>query len=755
MGKKLMGYKNLCKRLGCLLLTGSLLWGMTGCGDSKEPDREENKEIVFTEEMVPVANFQEVKFDLRGLEDYVWQGDRLIYLEKVWDRDRDMSHGTLYQVNIDGTGTPEALYKGISEDHAILEFDMGQDGFFYFLERKSETGGTGTLYLRKLDSDFQEVWLQEVEHEDFYTATQSFGFFSDMHVDIEGNILLTNYDGQGYFFDKEGQYTGYDDIQVFQSQIIDGGEQGVFVIQQVWNGGSHMNYQFRKVDFAKGRLGEAETRDLSVASKGSVENGSVLSGYDLGILISMENGLYSYEYDTGEYTELLNWQKLGVDGSTILEVCLLEKDCPPENISGYMAELSPFMEALSYNASRSDPPEIVRVGYMDREYIPEKKTVTLGLGRMPSIWLGRQVRSFNRSNMEYEIVTKNYEDMEAFTEDLLFHPDEVADILEMGWIDRDMLEEKGLLEDLKPYMKESDVVGEDDIMEVVRSACESDGQLTSMMAGFSILTLSTTAETIPTDGWTYDQLFGLTRDYPDTKLLNVYTSDSIWTLLTFTLNTYVDWEKGECHYDSPEFKQLLENIKGLSYPKNEERQTVFYSDEENHKFLNKEYLLQYNTYYGPYDYSQTYVQYKDKAWDVGFPTQDGERCCLLSPMMQFSIYSNSPNKDGAWAFLEFVLSEEGQSWYASDFGGFPVRKDAFEAYLTKPYSAVYNMMDDPTSEETIEMLREEVEYLRMEQSTANGAIAVIIDEEIQAFFAGDKTVEQCVDIIQNRVQLYL
>lgn len=27
-------------------------------------------------------------------------------------------------------------------------------------------------------------------------------------------------------------------------------------------------------------------------------------------------------------------------------------------------------------------------------------------------------------------------------------------------------------------------------------------------------------------------------------------------------------------------------------------------------------------------------------------------------MMQFSIFSNSPNKEGAWAFTEYLLSEE-------------------------------------------------------------------------------------------------
>ncbi|MCM1212974.1 MAG: extracellular solute-binding protein [Lachnospiraceae bacterium] len=771
-----MRYQSLHKRIGCLLLAGFLMLGITGCGGADGSGSTENtedagnREIALTGEMVPVANFQEVKSDLSKLEHYVWQGESLIYLERVWDH--GMSQGTLYQVNLDGTGSPEALYKGISEEHSILDFGMGQDGCFYFLERKSEEDGTGTLYLRKMDGDLQEVWLQELEHGDFHTAAQSMAYFSDMHVDIEGRLLLTDHDDRGYFFDAEGRYMGCDAIQVSQGDIIDGGEQGVFLIRQDWNGSSLMNYQFQRADMDKGRMGAVETRDLSVTKTGGLENGSVLSGYGMGILISMENRLYSYEYDTGEYTELLDWQKLGVDGSAISAVRLLAKELPLENLGGYTAqlqaasmedgtspenvpEMSPVLEALSYKWSSSVPPEIVHVGHMDRGYVPEKQTVTLGLASVSTTRLGQMVRRFNRSSMEYEVITKSYEDMDAFTEDLLFHPEGVADILELSWGDRDMLDEKGLLEDLRPYMQASGVVDEEDIMEAVRDACETDGKLTSMMSGFYIQTIHTTAETIPTDGWTYDQLFELAGNHPGTKLLDVYTYNSVWRLLEFTLDSYVDWEKGECHYDSPEFKRLLENVRGLSYPENEERQTVFYNDEEARKFLDQEYLLQYNMYLCPYDHSKVQFQYRDKAWDVGYPTRDGELCYLMNPLMQFSIYSNSPNKEGAWAFMEFLLSEEEQSWYGSDLGGFPVRKDAFEAYLERPYHAVYNMADDHTSEETIRMLRDMMEHLRMSQIVRNGEISGIVAEETQAYFAGDKTVEQCVEIIQNRVQLYL
>lgn len=123
--------------------------------------------------------------------------------------------------------------------------------------------------------------------------------------------------------------------------------------------------------------------------------------------------------------------------------------------------------------------------------------------------------------------------------------------------------------------------------------------------------------------------------------------------------------------------------------------------------------------------------------------------------MQFAIYSDSPNKEGAWAFLEYMLSEEEQSWYGADSAGFPVRKSAFDVYLRKPYSPVYKMADENVSEETAEMIRQVMEHIHVEQSAVTGELNNIIYEEMQAYFAGDKTVEQCVEIIQNRAQLYL
>lgn len=769
-------HKRMPKRFLWILPVIILLLGAGGCGSAEET--EENKEIVLTGEMVPTASFQEVKQDLNSLSRYVWQGSSILYLESIWDKEREISMDTLYRVNTDGTGVPEALYTGISENHSILCFTLGQDGSFYFLEREKQGDASTALYLRKLDKDFREIYLQALDGEEFEPLSQSYHSFSGMYADHSGNILITDYGSKVYFFNAEGEYVGtdIDDEGGYQCTFLDAGEEGVFLVRQDY-GSSITNYLFREINFEAGKLGNIESRDLSVAVKDGLSNMVVLSDYYLGILVSTESSLYSYRYDTGEYAELLSWKSLNVDGSSLQSIRLLQEDFPPENLGGYtvplteqqadpaesrtrfgdIPEAAPVLEALSCAAFLSDGqnPEIVRIGHLDRGCVPDKQTIMLGTAYIPNIKLGKLVRSFNRSNKEYEIVIKNYNDFLAFTDDLILHPSEIPDMLEISFVNKDMLESKGLLENLEPYFRESDVVGKDDILETVWEACESDGKVTSMITGFSINSLASSADTVPRDGWTYDQLFELGTRYPDSKLLNVYTPVSMWNLISTTMDSYIDWEQGKCNFDTPEFMQLLVNIRDLKYPENQEEQRIFYSDEENRKFLEKEYLLQYNYFYSPYDYNREFSENGNQSWDVGFPTVSGEPCFIMAPSMQLAIYSNSTNKEGAWAFLEFVLSEEEQSWYGTEYGGFPVRQNAFEVYLTKSYHPFYHMEGEVISEETSERIRYMMEHIYPEQSMAGGELSKIINEEIQAFFAGDKTVEECVEIIQNRAQLFL
>lgn len=777
------GFLSRC--VGYMLSVGVLALGMAGCGASGETDNGESREIVLTGEMIPMAEYQEVRLDLSSLEQYEWQGEHFLYLEQSWNKEREMLEGTLFRVNVDGTGVPEALYSGASDMRSVLGFALGRDRSLFFLERQEENG-TNAYYLCKLDENMQEVYQQEIEDDEFLQLARERFPVSRMYADEQGNLVVLNDGGKASLFDQEGRFLGISVMEApeYIHRFVDAGEQGCYLVCQDGSAFDTSVYLFQRVNFAEGRLEEAERKDLSAAQGQDIESITVLGSGSLGFLISAESRLCSYDYGTGECTELLNWQKLGVDGSIIRKLSFLQEDFPLENLNGYRAapagegevqtvlpaetadgaadqmgspDISPVLEAFFFEdfSSGTESPEIVRVGYVDRGLVPEKQTVTIGMSMLSTGYLSKLVRSFNRTNREYMVVLKDYEGVEAFTEELLFHQEELPDILEVRWLNKDMLEKKGLLADLKPYFEESDTVGEKDILEAVWKACESDGALTSIMTSFSIESLAASADIVPREGWTYDQFFELAEAYPDSRLLQVYSPVAVWNLLSNTMDSYIDWDAGKCSFGSPEFIRLLERVRALDYPENQEDQRIWFEDEETAKFLKREFLLMNTWYHSPYDFSSRYAKFQDKAWEVGFPSQEGGLCYLLSPVMQFSVYENSPQKEGAWVFLEYVLSEEQQSWYGSEYAGFPVRREAFETYLTKPFHPLYNMQNDYSSEETAELIRGIVEHLKMEQPMAGGEIADIIWEELGAFFAGDKTSQQCAETIQNRVQLYL
>ncbi len=775
-----------CRRLACLALAGGLLLFAAGCGvsggtEDRPAVTEGGEETALAGEMVPMAEYQEIRLDLKTLDQYAWQGGFIYYLEKAWNEEREMQESTLFRTNVDGTGTPEALYSGASDKRSVLCFTIGQDQALYFMERQAEEG-KDAYYLRKLDRDLQEVYQRRIEEEDFLRLVRETYPVSQMYVDGKGNLLTLASGGKVCLFDSEGRFLGVDGMESpeMTHRFVDAGEQGCFLVCQDAAAMGISTYLFQKVNFAGGRLEEPERKDLSAARGQETESIAVLGGGSHGVLVSAESRLCSYDYGTGVCVELLDWQRLGVDGSIVRQLSFPREDFPLENLNGYAAASAgegtgqealtdnrpgqaassgtlPALEAFCCEEffSGLEPPELVRVGYVDKALVPERQTVTMGISFLSTSYMSKLVRRFNRSNKEYTVEIKDYENMDAFTEELLFQKEEIPDLLEVGWLDKEMLEKKGLLADLKPCFEESGSVGEEDILEMVWNACESDGVLTSMMTSFSIRSLAVSVDTVPREGWTYDQFFDLAEACPDSRLLQTYTPTVVWNLLSRTMASYIDWDEGKCSFDSPEFIHLLECVGALDYPENQVSQTVWYESEEIEKFIHQEFLVMDSSNYSPNDFSRRFEQYKGKAWEVGYPTQEGELCYLLHPGIQFSIYENASCKEGAWAFLEFALSEAEQSWYGSEGGGFPVRKEAFETYLIKPFHPLYNMQSDYSSQETAERIRDIAGHLRVEQPIAGGKIADIIREETGAFFAGDKTAEQCVEAMQNRVQLYL
>ena len=166
---------------------------------------------------------------------------------------------------------------------------------------------------------------------------------------------------------------------------------------------------------------------------------------------------------------------------------------------------------------------------------------------------------------------------------------------------------------------------------------------------------------------------------------------------------------------------------------------------------------------------------------IGYPTLDGLPGILLETSESaYGILSDSPHKEPAWDYLEYLILEESRQENL-----FPILKDKLDQNLASgmedPYELdqegepVLDWEGEPVrrilrrdtfigSDLTIEHyvpLSGEVQQVRELIAQARPApgyretVISIIREEAAGYFAGDKDAWETARIVQNRVQLYL
>lgn len=125
--------------------------------------------------------------------------------------------------------------------------------------------------------------------------------------------------------------------------------------------------------------------------------------------------------------------------------------------------------------------------------------------------------------------------------------------------------------------------------------------------------------------------------------------------------------------------------------------------------------------------------------------------------------ANAANRDGAWEFVKFLLSEGAQEKLTEVAMGFmPVKRSVFETLMEQEMA---NGPRDYLAQETMiikgSLTRERVDEIEAFLESARALpyrtepILELIQEESREYFNGSKSIEQVADSIENRVQMYL
>ncbi len=197
----------------------------------------------------------------------------------------------------------------------------------------------------------------------------------------------------------------------------------------------------------------------------------------------------------------------------------------------------------------------------------------------------------------------------------------------------------------------------------------------------------------------------------------------------------IDWEKKTCDFTGPLFSKLLDVSKRYREDGKKGYEPVVH-----------DYPVSMQN---PPSYSLSF--FCPGSVPVGYYFDDGPHYqCERTAGGTLMINANTEHLEGAYAFLSYVLSKDGQDCYSE-----PVQKELWDI-AWEYYSDMggYGVISAPLNEETKQETLDAYEDARFLPRRTE-AILDIVYEEAEGYLEGNQKLEDVVEKIQNRVQLYL
>ena len=528
--------------------------------------------------------------------------------------------------------------------------------------------------------------------------------------------------------------------------------------------------EMRMIDLAEKRFGDA----LSIPESAW----SFIPGDDL-YDFYYTSGQFLYGFKFGEEpVQILNWMSCDINGQSLDNSALNIR--PDGTILGVISDYSGDQ---TYN-------QLFTLHRVPADSLPKKEIITVAqLEYYPDYQFANRIIRFNRSHDDVRIEYKDYtqynteDNAQAGLTKLMTElgAGNVPDILPVSQLPYKQLAAKGILEDLYPYIDADPQLDRNDFFPNVLTALESDGGLYQAVPGFSVETLVGAASVVgDTPGWTYDAFNAALQKMPEgcTPLEPYTTRDIVLnSLLASDMDRYVDWNTGEVHFDSDEFKQLL--TFAAQFPADYDWESHD-SEENSQDLIRQGRQMLARTYL----YSLDALMWGDtdfggKSTYIGWPTVSGVGSIMRTDS-GYAMSRTGTHKDQVWEFLRGMLTEEGQA----EVYTIPTNRRVFEKKLEELMTPNYrkdtegNYVLDENGERIqqawgswIDENGEEHFIYAMTQEQAdevmnvittctrvadyNSSIYDIVAEQAEAFFSGQKSVDDVARLIQSKANIYV
>lgn len=774
------------KRFLSLTLAGAMALALTACGASGGDEEAADGDSAGnqTKEWVWVPEYFELEEENVSYWDMIYFKDALYYMTYDYDEETQTSRQSICSYSLtDKSVRKTAIPMAESEEgedgsyngQSINTFLPLEDGGYAVVISSYRNSADGSyeswLNLAKYDAEGSELFNTDLK--ELMSGDESNSYVRNILMDAEGRFYLPS-DSKVWLVGADGTTAGAVDVSAdTNGGWINGsatGKDGRAYICYYSYDESGSSTKLAALDFDKKALGTVY-ENFPGANGGS---GSVSEGVSKDFLVYDTTSVYEYDLASQTAEKLFDWLDSDINGSFVQTVGVLEDG----RILAVMQDWS------------TDENEVALLKKTPGSEVAQKEQIVIGA--MSGYSLQAAAVKFNRSSDRYHVSIREYADYDNWTEadynDAITNMNNdltssnCPDIMELSSLNVSQLAAKGVFEDLTPFLEQSTVLNREDYLENILDAYTFDGRLVSIPATFYLQTVIGRTSDVGTEmGWTLEELMAYADAHPDASVFDGVTqADMLQYFMMYNEDAFIDWETAACSFDTEEFKRLLEFVN--RFPEDYEWSEDDLSEAS--KIQNGEVLLA-NTSVSDFENIQVYYEmFGGEITCIGYPTVDGSAGCALQANGIYAITAKSGNKEGAWSFIEYYLDTlgDGESLYGY---GFSANRKQLEKAAKEAVEPEYlldengnRVLDEngepiamggissmsysdgwsytfhvPTQEEvdTVMALIEAAKPI----SYANADIMNIISEEADAYFKGQKSVDEVAGIIQSRIQIFV
>lgn len=745
----------LCKQIIAVLMAGIMMVSMAGCGKGYEQKGSGNghgsksRNEVSEDFKSMVYKSSDITFDgVQGdIEAFVVKGDRIYFRTAEWieSEAKETKINRLYAANMDGSNVTEIPMPQIGDDGWIYNMSVNDSGqIILVISSYDQKTDTSAYYAWKINEKGEEIAKDDITKEINFNEG---GSLSKILFDAQERWIIVM-ENAVRVLDKD-----YKVISEVKSKNYLAGAAITGDEQIICGYVSEDGLQVQILDVDNGKWGDTFSLDVPYSSNmDSLMNGD--EDYDF--YYSDDNGVYGFTIAKKESIKLMDY---------------VASDIPTDHTYGMIPISKDLIIAGIWNEEVNT--QLIQYTKVDPSEVVDKTTIVFG-----GMYIDDDIKSaaidFNQQSDRYRIEFKDYSDdedpMMKMNTDMV--AGNIPDILFIRPVFINQYVSKGILEDLIPYFDKDPELNTSDIIPALLEAMKIDGKLYYIAPDFGVNSMVGSADLVGTkSGWTFDEFKALLKEQGE-DVWPFSSNNKSWMLndlLAGGMTDFVDWKTGECRFDSQDFRDILEICNsGTNEEPDNENLTSF-----------PVLIQQGKALFHRGDIRLDEIQVYEKMYGgdvtfIGYPNEkkEGSSFFISTPI---GISAKSEVKEGAWEFIRTFMTKEYQANVKRSWAT-PTRQDCFdmmiEAHMaTKGYTDEFGQEIEPIDElhnygDGWEVMvgpstQKEVDlYVELINNTKrvdayDYKIMGIIDEETKAYFMGDKSLEDTVDIIQNRVTTYV